>query len=60
MHGTRAKGEKLGISKLKEDDVRKIRELIGTMSMGKIADKFGVTKSNISYIKRGKSWSWLI
>ena len=42
-------------SKLKEEDIFFI--LTSTMTQQEIADKLGVSRSNISAIQRGKSWS---
>ena len=61
-HGTvfRPQGEKCGTSKLKEEDIYKIRELRLTgMTLQKIADLFGVHKSLICKILRGKKWAHL-
>ena len=61
-HGTvaRLQGEKNGKSKLKEADIYKIRELRSTgMTHKKIADFFGVSQPQISYILRGKIWAHL-
>lgn len=53
-----ARGSKQGLSKLKEDDIPIIRELF---RLGKtkqeIADKFKVTKRNITFILQGKTWT---
>ena len=57
-HGTVAKGEKIGTSKLKEADIYKIKELRSNgMSQQKIADFFGVCQSLISFILSGKRWA---
>ncbi len=46
--------------KLTADDVREIREILseGDWSRQEIADAFGVRRSHISRIKRGKKWAW--
>ena len=52
-----AKGETHGNSKLTLKKVIKIKKMIAKGIQHKeIAKKFGVCKSNISYIKLGKSW----
>jgi hypothetical protein len=50
------KGERHGMSKLADDDVRRIKELLALPSMNqrKIAAAFGVDPSTISDIKCGK------
>lgn len=59
-HGTVARGEKQGLSKLKKEEVIEIKRLLSkgetATSLGK---KFGVHKSTIKTIKCGKSWGWL-
>lgn len=56
-----AKGEKQGASKLTEKQVLKIYELAwnGEILQRQIAKNFNVSKSIISDIKHGKTWSWL-
>jgi len=53
------RGSDSNLSKLTEDDVIVIRSLLGKKSQKFIAKKFGVDRSNISHIARGKSWAWL-
>jgi len=55
------KGEHNPNSTLKEQDVIQIRLLCdkGILTQKEIAEKFGVNKSTISYIKTGKSWKHL-
>jgi DNA invertase Pin-like site-specific DNA recombinase len=52
-----ARGEKIGLSKLTEDEIRKIREL---RKMGQtqqeIADQTGVSQMSISNVLSGKTW----
>jgi len=58
--GRIARGEQHYHSKLTEEDVHKIREMLEDgYSYQEIADKFEVTRSNIGHIKTGNSWSWL-
>ena len=50
-------GELNGFSKLKEKDILEIRELAKTdIFQYKIAEKFNVTPTTISYVLAGKSW----
>lgn len=50
-------GELVGTSKLKESDIHIIRKLISDgLTIQDIANRFGVHFSNISCIKRGKTW----
>jgi hypothetical protein len=51
-------GSKNGTSKLKDDEVDEIIELLkeGTISQQKIADKYGVNQGLISMIKNNKMW----
>lgn len=59
IHGTDKRGEKSNQAKLTEPDVRRIRDLAGTMSQREIASMFGVDQSTVSDITRRKSWFWL-
>ena len=47
-------GEKNGRSKLTEENVKEI--LTSELNDRQLADKFGVTRSTISSVRRGKSW----
>ncbi len=53
------KGEKNGSSKLTESKVSEIKTLLSesNLTMTSIADKYGVSRTLISYIKSGKLWS---
>ena len=54
------KGEKHAMSKLKESDVIKIRELYKTgLTHQKIADQFAVSRRQVGDIVNGKNWGWL-
>lgn len=56
-HGTRAKGEKQGSSKLTESDIVAIRELCRLgMSQKKVANQFGVSQGHVSDIFTRKTW----
>lgn len=60
--GRSAKGEKSGNSKLTEEIAREIRERGNEKRRGTYADlarEYGVDKSTVSRIARGKSWAWL-
>jgi hypothetical protein len=55
--GRSCHGIKHRAAKLTEDDVRSIYDLGGAgMTLMAIADKFGITESNVHYILSGKSW----
>lgn len=54
------KGESNGCSKLKGYEVLEIKSLLGTMTMTAIALKYGVTKTTISGIARGRAWKHII
>ena len=59
-HGTQTRGETHGLSKLTGDQVRDIRGMLANGGkQSDIAEYFGVTPSNISAIKRNKSWTHL-
>lgn len=58
-HGTHRRGASQNGAKLTEDDVRKIRRLIGVIPHQEIADRFDVSQPTISQIKHGSSWGWL-
>lgn len=55
-HGTWNHGEKVPQSKLKEDDVMRIRQLKGKMLQREIAALFNITQSNVSRIISGETW----
>lgn len=44
------------LAKLNWKLVRKIRSLAGRMTQTEIANQFGITQSNVSYISGGKTW----
>lgn len=58
-NGTSNRGERCGSNILTESDVRKIRQLKGTMSQRQIGTLFGVTDSAVRQIYRGRTWAWL-
>lgn len=58
--GRVTKGEGVCSSKLTEDEVWEIRELLEEgVPRQEIADEFGVSRWSINAINRGKFWSWL-
>lgn len=58
-HGTLLRGEKAIPSILKENDVRKIRSMLGHHTLRAIATAFCVHETTINNIKTGKTWGWL-
>ncbi len=51
------KGEKVGSSRLTEDEVRAI--LASPLGCRRLASQFGVSKANVQAIRRGRSWRHL-
>lgn len=58
-HGTMARGEKLGMSKLTEENVRSIRAMKGTHTRRELAEIFDTCPSNIAGILNRRRWAWL-
>ena len=58
-HGTAARGERCGTSKLTESDIHKIRALKGIKTPGEIGSMLGVHRATIGQIHRGERWGWL-
>lgn len=58
LHGTLARGEKQGGSKLTEADVVKIVGLRDQLTQEEIARRYGVCRQTISDILRGRNWGW--
>lgn len=56
-HGTLARGERVGTSKLRRPQVEEILLLCGTIPQTEIAAMFGVSQSMISNINLRKSWA---
>lgn len=57
MESRQARGEKQGSSKLKEFQVREIKEkLMSGISHSKIAEEYNVVKNTITSINRGRTW----
>lgn len=59
VHGTRARGQRLGRSGLSESDVLQIRALRGKLLQREIAETFGVDTVTVCNIQRRKTWDWL-
>jgi hypothetical protein len=57
-HGTQQTGERHGLSKLTEDNVRFIRAN-PRMMLTELGKMFGVQKTAIWSVRHGKTWSWL-
>ncbi|MCA0947364.1 hypothetical protein LCM08_20770 [Salipiger pacificus] len=58
-HGTSNRGERNHFGKISEDDVREIRRLHGSMSQQALADRYGISRSNVQSIQYRRSWAWL-
>lgn len=59
-HGTLRRGQAINTSRLSEADVRGIRKRLANGATGvEMAQKYGVTPSAISSIRKGHSWAWL-
>jgi DNA-binding MarR family transcriptional regulator len=57
LHGTRYRGEKHGMAKLTEYDVKEIRSLNNSQSQRDVADKFGISQSSVWAIIHRKTWT---
>jgi len=55
LHGTTCSGQRNGCAKLTADDVAAIRTSVDTQSS--IAKRFGISQTNVSMIKLGKTWA---
>lgn len=58
-HGRSRRGEKCNMAKLTEKDVREIRSLQGQLLQREIAEKFGISHSQVSRIHSGTDWGGL-
>ncbi|MEZ0060936.1 hypothetical protein ABIF26_006479 [Bradyrhizobium elkanii] len=60
-HGVNQLGERHGMSKLTEADVRQIKKMIAARELRRvdIGAKFGVSRQAINDIASGKNWGWL-
>jgi len=52
-------GEQINGTILREDDVRRIRSMLGTLMHKEIAAMYGVTRETITAISVRRSWAWL-
>lgn len=59
LHGTRTRGERHGLAKLSEGDVRRIRGMHGTALNCEIARRFGISPSSVTDILKKRTWGWL-
>jgi hypothetical protein len=60
-HGSQPRGQAHYNSKLTEEDVHEIRQMLRLGRRQKdIAKQFQIDQSTVANIKSGKSWSWLI
>jgi len=59
LHGRTQRGSRHVLSRLTEDSVRAIRQLLGTMSMTELGARYGVSRGAIAHIRRGSTWAWL-
>lgn len=57
-HGTDPRGERHGMAKLTEHDVREIRRryAVGGVSQASLGREFGVTQRSVSYVVRRVTW----
>lgn len=60
IHGTHNRGERHGKAKLTESQVREIRSLKGIIGIHKLAVRFGVSKTAVADIHKGRNWGWLM
>lgn len=59
-HGTWTRGERQGLSRLKDDQVREIKRRLANGEKGAVIGRdYGVSRFLISAIKTGASWGWL-
>lgn len=55
------KGEKHHNHKLSVEQIRQIKaDLLAGVSLSVLGNRYGVTKENISAIKRGVTWAWVL
>lgn len=60
-HGTATRGERVGTSKLTDQQVAAIRTALANKTPQRdVAASFGVQQSTVSKIKRGERWGWLV
>lgn len=56
VHGTMVRGEKVGSSVLTESQVKRIRKMLVTMSVYKVAKIFNMSETPIFYIRDRITW----
>lgn len=57
MPAVSVRGERNGAAKLREVDIRSIRRLLDKgCTQREIADRFGISQSQVSHIKLGRAW----
>lgn len=59
IHGTIVRGSRHKNAKLTEGDVTAIRAMLGRATHEDIAAIYGVTRSTVSLVASGATWSWL-
>lgn len=59
LHGSSPRGDRHGVAKLTEDQVREIRALKGRQRQRETAVRFGISGPTVSMIQAGRRWSWL-
>lgn len=57
IHGTHVRGERIGVAKLTEDDVREIRD--SNDRQCDLAVRYSVSRALISLVKNRHVWGWL-
>lgn len=58
-HGTARRGCKINTTKLTENDVREIRDIVGTVKVGVITKRFGISRGQVYKIRDRHAWAWL-
>lgn len=56
-HGTRKIGERHGMAKLTDEQIRTIRRLAGTMPQREIGEMFGIAQGQVSAIVTRRTWA---
>lgn len=59
LHGTSNRGQRNSRAKLTESEVRQIRDHQGAVTPTEIAERFGVSRRQVSRIHRREEWGWL-
>lgn len=60
LHGTSNRGTKNGHARLRERDVRKIRELAGQLSSSEMGRHYGVARQTIRDVIAGRTWQHVV